>query len=180
MFCGGMTRQNRRNGAGGDGRNARGRAGAAHGRKRILVVNDTKEILELFSDILETEMGHEVTVMSYHTDQLSRIVDHQPDLIIVDFMLGERQAVGWQLLQKLRMHPDTAHIPAVACTAAVELVRESEAYLLEQGIEVVLKPFTVRQLENAVNNALRLPGSSLGLRVPSPSGEEEEAAAGSS
>jgi CheY-like chemotaxis protein len=61
---------------------------------------------------------------------------------------------GWQLLQKMRMHPTTAGIPIVACTAAVKQVRETEAYLLEQGIEVVLKPFTIDQLEGAVNRAL--------------------------
>ena len=30
-------------------------------RKRVLVINDTKEILELFRDVLEREMGHDVT-----------------------------------------------------------------------------------------------------------------------
>ena len=35
-------------------------------------------------------------------------------------------------------------------------MRESEAYLLEQGIEVVLKPFTIDQLEAAVKRALQL------------------------
>lgn len=61
---------------------------------------------------------------------------------------------GWRLLQKMRMHPTTAGIPIVACTAAVKQVRETEAYLLQQGIEVVLKPFTIDQLEGAVNRAL--------------------------
>jgi CheY-like chemotaxis protein len=54
------------------------------------------------------------------------------------------------------MHAETADIPIVACTAAVRQVRESEAYLMDQGIEVVLKPFTVAQLEHAVQNALNL------------------------
>jgi CheY-like chemotaxis protein len=56
----------------------------------------------------------------------------------------------------MRMHRGTAAIPVVACTAAVRQVRESEAYLLEQGIEVVLKPFTIDQLEAAVKRALQL------------------------
>jgi DNA-binding NtrC family response regulator len=125
-------------------------------RKRIVVINDTKEILELFQDILEREMGHEVILMSYAPDELNRIVEADPDLVIVDFVIGDREMEGWQLLQKMRMNRDTAHIPMVACTAAVRQVRESEAYLLEQGIEVVLKPFTIDQLESAVERALRL------------------------
>jgi chemotaxis family two-component system response regulator PixH len=123
-------------------------------RKRILVINDTKEILELFRDVLEREMGHEAILMSFAPDELERIVEHKPDLVIVDFMIGEREMEGWQLLQKMRMHPTTADIPVVACTAAIKQVRETEAYLLEQRIDVVLKPFTIEQLETAVSRAL--------------------------
>ena len=125
-------------------------------RKRILVINDTKEILELFRDILDGEMGHEVVLMSFAPDELSRIVEERPDLVIIDFVIGQREMEGWQLLQKLRMHPTTVGIPIVACTAAIQAVREQEAYLLEQGIEVVMKPFTIDQLEGAVSRALEL------------------------
>ncbi|HTE67015.1 MAG TPA: response regulator, partial [Candidatus Binatia bacterium] len=58
--------------------------------KRILVVNDTKEILELFRDFLETELGHQVTLMSFAPDELDRIADGKPDLIIIDFVIGDR------------------------------------------------------------------------------------------
>jgi CheY-like chemotaxis protein len=125
-------------------------------RKRVVVINDTKEILELFRDVLEGELGHEVILMSFAPDELDRILEAKPDLLVIDFVIGEREMEGWQLLQKMRMHRDTAAIPIVACTAAVRQVRESEAYLLEQGIEVVLKPFTIDQLEGAVQRALKL------------------------
>ena len=125
-------------------------------RKRVLVINDTKEILELFRDVLEGELGHEVILMSFAPDELDRILEAKPDLLVIDFVIGDREMEGWQLLQKMRMHRDTAGIPIVACTAAVKQVRESEAYLLEQGIEVVLKPFTIDQLEGAVARALKL------------------------
>jgi DNA-binding response OmpR family regulator len=125
-------------------------------KKRVVVINDTKEILELFRDILADEMGFDVTLMTFAPDELSRILEHEPDLVIVDFILGDRELQGWQLLQKMRMHPKAESIPIIACTAAVRQVRESETYLMEQGIEVVMKPFTIAQLENAVRNALKL------------------------
>ena len=129
----------------------------AEGKKRILIINDTKEILELFRDILGPDgMGFDVTLMSYAPDELSRIVAEKPDLVVVDFVIGDREMLGWQLLQKLRMSRETAAIPIIACTAAAKQVRESEAYLVDQGIEVVLKPFTIAQLEHAVRNALKL------------------------
>jgi CheY-like chemotaxis protein len=127
--------------------------------KRVVVINDTKEILELFHEILK-EQGHEVVLLSYAPDDLQRIIEAAPDLIIVDFVLGTgREHQGWQLLQKIRMHSSTEHIPIIACTAALQQVREQEGYLLEQGIGIVLKPFTIEQLENAVEKALETRGS---------------------
>ncbi len=126
--------------------------------RRIVVINDTKEILELFHEILK-EHGHEVILLSYAPDDLQRIAERDPDLIIVDFVLGAgREYQGWQLLQKLRMNRSTQHVPIIACTAAVQQVREQEGYLLEQGIGVVLKPFTIEQLEHAVEKALETAG----------------------
>ncbi|HET8570678.1 MAG TPA: response regulator [Candidatus Limnocylindria bacterium] len=127
--------------------------------KRILVINDTQEILELFEEIL-TAMGHEVTLLSYAPDELRQIEEADPDLVIVDFVIGGREMEGWQLLQKMRMNRSTQHIPIIACTAAQQAVREQEGYLTQQGIAIVLKPFNVVQLENAVRMALKVNESS--------------------
>lgn len=124
--------------------------------KRVLVVNDTQEILELFSDLLG-EMGLEVVVMSYAPRELERIRDLEPDLIILDLVFGERELLGWQLLQKLRMDPRLDEVPVIVCSAAVKMLQELEGHLTEQGILAVVKPFTVDQLEEAVRRALPHP-----------------------
>ena len=121
--------------------------------KRALVVNDTQEILELFDDIL-TGMGFEVVLMSYAPRELERIREVKPDLVVLDFLMGDRELLGWQLLQKLKMDRALATIPIVACTAAVNSVQEQQGYLTEQGVMVVLKPFTVDQLEEGVRAAV--------------------------
>jgi DNA-binding response OmpR family regulator len=120
---------------------------------RVVVINDTQEILELFRDIL-TEMGCDVALMSYAPDDLHRIEQERPDLVVIDFVLGGREFEGWQLLQKLRMNRATESVPIIACTAALQQVRDQEGYLLEQNVTVVLKPFNVDQLEAAVRKAL--------------------------
>ena len=61
--------------------------------KRVLVVNDTQEILELFDDIL-SEMGLEVVQMSYAPRELDRVRAAKPDLIILDFVFGEKSCWG--------------------------------------------------------------------------------------
>lgn len=125
--------------------------------KRVLVVNDTQEILELFDDILG-EMGLEVVSQTYAPRELERIREVQPDLVILDLVFGEREVLGWQLLQKLRMDRQLQNLPVVVCTAALKMVEELQGYLTEQSVTVVLKPFNVSQLEEAVLRALSAGG----------------------
>ena len=125
-------------------------------RQRALVVNDTQEILELFDEIL-SGLGFEVVLMSYAPRELDRIREVDPDLIILDFLMGDRELLGWQLLQKLKMDRRTDSIPIVVCTAAVKAAQEQQGYLTEQGVSLVLKPFNIDQLEDAVRHAMELP-----------------------
>jgi CheY-like chemotaxis protein len=53
--------------------------------------------------------------------------------------------------------------PIIICTAAVREVSEQQGYLTEQGVIVVLKPFNVDQLEEAVERALSLGRTAVGL-----------------
>ena len=69
--------------------------------------------------------------------------------------MGDRELLGWQLLQKLKMDRTLDSIPIVVCTGAVKAVQEQQGYLTEQGVMVVLKPFNVDQLEDAVRSAMR-------------------------
>jgi CheY-like chemotaxis protein len=123
--------------------------------KRVLIVNDTQEILELFSDILEA-MGFEPILMSFAPRELDQIRNARPDIVILDFIFGTRELAGWQLLQKIRMDPDLENIPVIVCSAAVREVMEQQGYLTEQGVLVVLKPFTVAQLEEVVRRAVAM------------------------
>ena len=120
-------------------------------RRRILAVNDTPEILDLFRDILEEE-GYEVVLHSYAARDLDQIKAVGPDLIILDFIIGGEDH-GWQLLQKLKLDRETQAIPVVVCTAAVGLVRELEGHLRAKGVAVILKPFDIDDLLRQVNAA---------------------------
>lgn len=134
--------------------------------KRILVVNDTQEILELFDELL-TEFGHKVTLMSYAPNELDRIKQARPELIIVDFILGGREMDGWQLLQKLKMDRQTERLPVIVCTAAIHEVREQEGYLTSQGIVVLLKPFSIDQLAVALESVFAINENAIGTNRPS-------------
>ena len=119
---------------------------------RIMVINDTQEILELFEDLL-TEEGYEVVLYSYSIQDMREIERVKPDLIILDHIMGG-EAMGWQTLQKLKMKRATAKIPVVVCTAAVQAAQEMEGYLKSKGVGLVLKPFDIEDLLDAVKRAL--------------------------
>lgn len=115
---------------------------------RIMVINDTPEILDLFRELLESE-GYEVILYSFAPFELAEIERIQPQLIVLDFIIGHANA-GWQLLQMLKMRRSTAAIPVVICTAQTHFVRQIEGYLATHDIRVVAKPFDIDEFLNTV------------------------------
>jgi DNA-binding response OmpR family regulator len=119
---------------------------------RILVVNDTQEILELFRMILEGE-AYEVILSGFPIQRIQDVEEINPDLIILDFVFGD-QKIGWQMLQMLKMHRSTESIPVIVCTAALDMVREQEGYLVSQGVHVIYKPFDIDHLITNIKQML--------------------------
>ena len=120
---------------------------------RILVINDTQEILDMFRDILEFE-GYEAILSSFPFSHIKEIEKIQPDLIILDFLFGGSQVMGWQMLQMLKMQRSTAVIPVITCTGAIHEVQEQESYLVSHGVHVVYKPFDIDHLLTTISKAL--------------------------
>ena len=120
---------------------------------RILVVNDTQAILDMFRAILEEE-GYDVILSSMPYQNIGEIEQVKPDLIILDIMFGD-QKMGWQMVQLLKMNRTTASLPLIVCTAAIREVRETEGYLISQGVHVLYKPFQLDDLLSMVEQSLK-------------------------
>lgn len=121
-------------------------------RTHILVVNDTQEILDLFRMILEDE-GYRVTALGFAVEDLRKIIDAAPDLVILDLVF-DREYVGWQTLQKMKMHRETEKIPVLVCTAEIRKAQEIQGYLTEKGVGLLLKPFDIDELIAQVTRLL--------------------------
>ena len=115
--------------------------------KIILAVNDDPAILDLFDDLLGDEGYHVILDQFSRTtaDILNDIRNIQPDLVIMDFIIGG-EGSGWQLLQAVKMDRDTRHIPIIVCTGAVRQIQELSTHLDEMNVRVVLKPFDIDHL----------------------------------
>ena len=124
----------------------------AASKSHILVINDTQEVLEVMQELLQDE-GYRVTIYSTAIRDLQRILDINPDLLILDHMMGDEE-YGWQAIQKLRLNRELATLPVIVCTAAVKMVKELEGHLKAKGITIVLKPFDIDDLLHAVQVAL--------------------------
>ena len=84
----------------------------------ILVIDDNAGFLELMEtyldghvrQVLTTRRGREALVMLQDTSQDSAA----PDAIVLDVMMPDMD--GWEFLQRLRHHPQTASIPVIVCS----------------------------------------------------------------
>ena len=121
-------------------------------RPRIIAINNDPAVLALFRDLLE-EAGYQVSTQTYVDRDVSQIKALKPDLIILDYMWANEDA-SWSLLQMLRMDPATVAVPIVLCTGAVHEVKALEEHLVTMGVTVVLKPFNIDQLVDAIRERL--------------------------
>ena len=123
--------------------------------KHILVLDNREDILHLYEAILHDEAGYKVTRGTNRPRIIESIKELKPDLVITDLMYGEEVA-GWQLIDMMKMDRETADIPIVVCTGAVNDVKEREGLMAEKNVGIVFKPFDIDELLLAVK--LRLGG----------------------
>src|SRR5437588_1575940 len=84
---------------------------------RIAVVDDDGVFLELMQDLLAGGEGYEVATSSDWLDSFGFVKRTQPDLLILDLMMG-RDQTGWAVLELLHDDEATRDIPVLVCSAA--------------------------------------------------------------
>jgi DNA-binding response OmpR family regulator len=125
--------------------------------KHILVVNDTQDVLDAIQMVLE-DADYQVTTRTEPTTAATDVEAINPDLLIVDMLFAGKN-IGWELIQAIKLHPTTAQLPVIVCTAARQEVTESESVLIGKGVTVVYKPFDIDELIAAVEQALSEPAN---------------------
>jgi CheY-like chemotaxis protein len=125
----------------------------ADGRPRISVVNDNPDFLSLMSAILDEESGYAVTLFDGETTSVAEIAEADPDLVIVDLLLGG--ASGWDIVALTRADERLADRPILVCSADVSALREKTDELARIGnVHVLEKPFSIDQITDLVERLI--------------------------
>ena len=119
--------------------------------KKILIVEDERDILQLVKLYLEKE-GFRTITATTGTEGLNSAKQDKPDLIVLDLMLPEID--GLEVCKRLRSAPETAMLPIIMLTAKAE---ESDQVIgLELGADdYVTKPFSPKALVARVKALFR-------------------------
>ena len=120
-------------------------------KHRILIIDDEVSIRDMLSLALEAAGFN---VLQAENAQLGHaaIIDHQPDLVLLDWMMPG--TTGLELLRRLKRDELTAQIPIIMLTAKAE--EDHKIAGLDAGADdYIPKPFSPRELISRVNAVLR-------------------------
>jgi len=122
-------------------------------KKKILIIEDDKFLLKLYSDKLIRE-GFNVSMAITGEEGLSKVVQEKPDLVLLDIILPQKN--GFEILSALKLNPGLQHIPVIVLT---NLGQESD---IKTGMDLgaadylVKTDFSITKLPEVVRKYLAL------------------------
>ena len=122
-------------------------------RKRILVVDDDEQIVELFLDVLGRDDRFDVKSAGTGYDAGMLTEQFKPHLILLDYMLPDIN--GNIVCDRVRANPDLASTKIIIVSGVVK--REEIDELLKGGADdFVKKPFNINELVDRMAELLEV------------------------
>jgi CheY-like chemotaxis protein len=122
---------------------------------RLFVVDDNPEIGELIQDIA-LPLDMESVVITNSTDFKSLWLENKPDLLVLDMVMPDMD--GFDLIQWLAK--STCDVPIILISGREEMYAKAASKLGKtKGLKiphVLCKPFSVVDMETALNDALEI------------------------
>ncbi len=111
--------------------------------KKIMVIEDDKDILEILTRLFEGEGYAVIPSMSGDVEEL--IVSEHPDLVLCDIWLPKLK--GTELCKRIKAEPKTRDIPFILSSTSMNLPQLAH----ESGADSYLeKPFNIREVIHIV------------------------------
>ena len=116
-----------------------------NGAKRILVVDDERDVRSLVCHIL-VDQGYQVDQAVDGREALQKIQSQSPDLVVLDLMMPEVD--GWQVLRELKALATRPRVVVLSAFGDLQRVTEAGA------VGFLAKPFRFAQLVDTCQRAL--------------------------
>ncbi len=121
------------------------------GKRKVLVVDDDAEIVELIVDVLERDGRFDVKTASSGYEAGMATEKYRPELILLDYMLPDVN--GNVVCQTIRRNPEFENIKIIIVSGVVK--QEEITQLLKSGAEdFIKKPFNIAELTDKVTTVL--------------------------
>jgi putative two-component system response regulator len=105
-------------------------------QQTILVVDDTPDNIDVLCGILRPFYKVKAALNGERALKIASS-DQQPDIILLDIMMPEID--GYEVCQRLKDNPVTAHIPVIFVTAMTEVADEEKGFALG-AVDYITKP----------------------------------------
>jgi len=130
-----------------DGNGSTGSTGA-----KVLVIDDSNTIRRS-AEIFLRQGGHEVVLAEDGFDALSKVNDHDPELIFCDILMPRLD--GYQTCAIIKRNPRFAQVPVIMLSSKDGLFDKARGRMVGSE-EYLTKPFTKEQLLKAVESFRRI------------------------
>ena len=123
------------------------------GKRKVLIVDDDLEIVELIADVLVRDGRFEVKTASSGYDAGIATQQFRPELILLDYMLPDVN--GNVVCQTIRKNPEFENIKIIIISGVVK--RDEIDHLLRSGAEdFIKKPFNIDELVDKITDVLQM------------------------
>lgn len=117
------------------------------GKRKILIVDDDEELVEVIQDVLERDGRFEVRTANNGFDAGMMVKDYRPDLIVLDVMLPDIN--GKEVCQRVRSDSSQDEVRIICISGMVENDKIEE--LRQAGAnDFMHKPFEVDALVDRI------------------------------
>jgi excisionase family DNA binding protein len=113
------------------------------GKRKVLLVDDDVELVELMTKVLEEDGRFEVRVATTGFDAGMMVKDYRPDLIVLDVMLPDIN--GKEVCHRVRSDPSMEDVRILCISGMVEEDKISELKLAGAD-DFLHKPFEIEEL----------------------------------
>ena len=123
------------------------------GKRKILIVDDDSEIVELLEDVLERDGRFEIKTASSGYEAGMATEKFRPELILLDYMLPDVN--GNVVCQAIRRNSEFENIKIIIISGVVK--QDEINQLLKSGAEdFVRKPFNITELTDKISAVLQM------------------------